>query len=116
MTRPREGDWRVELMERYKRVGHPRLGPLQVKVSLPFLRRLDAAAKSVGVNRSTFIRRAVAVQVATVLGVDVRTILVHSPSPKPWGFDRFPGSDIDDGTGITTWCTHPGCDGSHLLG
>jgi hypothetical protein len=114
MTRPREVDWREELMERYKRVGNPRLGPLQVKVSLPFLRYLDRAAQTMGVNRSTFIRRACAVQIAHVLHRPVREITAQCPSPKPWGFDKFPGKDIDHGADIEQWCPHPGCDGSHL--
>lgn len=101
-------------MERYKRVGNPRMGPLQVKVSLPFLRLMDEAARRMNVNRSTFIRRSVAVMIARVLDRDVHGILRYCPDPKPWGFNQFPGSAMDDGTGITMWCTHPGCDGSHL--
>lgn len=101
-------------MERYKRVGNPNLGPLQVKVALPFLRLMDEAAERVGANRSTFIRRAIAVQIASVLGRDVNGILRFCPEPKPWGFSAFPGKAMDDGTGIEAWCPHPGCDGSHL--
>lgn len=107
-------DWRDNLMQRYKRVGSPRLGPLQVKVSLPFLSMLDNAARTMGVNRSTFIRRACAVQMAAVLHKPVRSILAYSPSAKPWGFDKFPGKDVDLGMDIEHWCPHPGCDGSHL--
>ena len=102
-------------MERYKRVGNPTLGPLQVKVSLPFLKLMDEAAKRMNVNRSTFIRRAVAVQIAKVLDRDVYGILTYCPEAKPWGFDKFPGKKMDDGSGIQNWCTHPGCSGSHLL-
>jgi hypothetical protein len=114
MTLPRERDWREVLMERYKRVGNPRMGPLQVKVSLPFLQLMDEAAKRMNANRSTFIRRAVAVQIAHVLQRDVHGILRYCPDPKPWGFDGFPGSEMDDGTNIEQWCPHPGCRGSHL--
>lgn len=114
MTKPREGDWRTTVLERYKRKGNPSLGPLQVKVSLPFLALMDEAAKRLNVNRSTFIRRAVAVQIARVLDRDVHGILRYCPSPKPWEFNGFPGTDTDDGSGIHNWCTHPGCRGKHL--
>lgn len=101
-------------MERYKRKGNPNLGPLQVKVSLPFLGLMDEAAKRKNVNRSTFIRRAVAVQIAAALRRDVYSILRYCPEPKPWQFNGYPGKEMDDGRGIQQWCPHPGCDGSHL--
>lgn len=114
MTLPRERDWREVVIERYKRVGSPRLGPLQVKVSLPFLGLMDEAAQRMNANRSTFIRRSIAVQIAHVLGRDVNSILRYCPEPKRWGFTGFPGSVQDDGTNIELWCPHPGCSGSHL--
>lgn len=114
MTRPREGDWRDNVMKRYKRVGNPNLGPLQVKVSLPFLELMDAAAQRMNVNRATFQRRAIAIQIAHVLGRDVHGILRYCPSSKPWGFNGWPGTEMDDGQGIEHWCPHPGCNGQHL--
>jgi hypothetical protein len=114
LTLPRERDWREVVMERYQRKGNPRLGPLQVKVSLPFLGLMDEAAQRLNVNRSTLIRRAVAVQIAAVLGRDIAGVLRYCPNPKPWGFNGWPGEEMDDGTGIEHFCPHPGCDGSHL--
>lgn len=114
MTLPRERDWKEVLMERYKRVGNPRLGPLQIEVALPFLNLMDAAAQRMNVNRSTFIRRALAVQIAHVLQRDIGGILRYCPSAKPWAFKGFPGREMDDSAGIEMWCPHPGCNGSHL--
>lgn len=102
-------------MERYKRKGNKHLGPLQVKVSLDFLKILDEAAKRRNVNRATFIRRACAVQMASVLDRDLLLILRLGPSAKPWGNTGARNLDTsDDGDGIENWCTHPGCDGRHL--
>lgn len=102
-------------MERYRRKGNPRLGPLQVQVALPFLSLMDEAAKRIGVNRATFIRRALAVQIAAILGRDIHSVLRYSPSAKPWGVNHGSNKDTtDDGDGIEWFCPHPGCRGSHL--
>jgi hypothetical protein len=115
MSKP-QPDWRANIMERYSRKGHPRLGPLQVKVALPFLRLMDEAARRRGVNRSTFIRRSVAVQIAAALDRDLLLLLRLCPSAKPWGgqFELYTAEQVDEGERIEAWCPHPGCDGSHL--
>lgn len=96
----------------------------QVRVWWPFLRHLDAAALVKGVNRSTYIRRALVVAMAHDLAMDPRLIAFHTiaPDASMWKDPNRPkdsrgGKFIvsrDDGSGIETWCPHPGCDGSHL--
>lgn len=103
-------------MERYRRRGNPKLGPLQVKVALPFVRYLDAAAKAENVTRATFIRRACAVQMQRVLGGSISDYLNLCPSSKPYGTKGgvFTAEEFDMGDGIGHWCPHPGCDGTHI--
>lgn len=104
-----------------KRIGGPfgrDLRPLQFYATVEFVRFLDAAAKAKGVNRSSFVRRALAVAAAGVLGTDVRRILFESPCVKTASVEKAIGSTAgvrDDGSGIESWCPHPGCSGEHLL-
>lgn len=116
MTRPRERPWQEVVIERYRRKGNPKLGPLQVKVALPFVRYLDAAAKVENVTRATFIRRACAVQMQRVLGGSITQYLLLCPESKPYGTrgGLFDTNDFDTGQDIEQWCPHPGCDGSHI--
>ena len=114
MTLPRERDWREVILERYKRKGNPHLGPLQVKVALPFVRAMDAAAKKEDTTRATFIRRAVAVQLVRVLGGSVHDYLTLCPSSKRYGTAGSQGDGFDTGEDIGRWCPHPGCNGLHL--
>jgi hypothetical protein len=116
MTLPNRPDWRKVIMEKYARKGNPNLGPLQVEVRLQFVKILDEAARRQNVTRATFIRRSCAIQMARVLGLDVRTLLLMCPSVRPWR-DRSGPRPIDAhdlGEGIEQWCPHPECDGSHL--
>lgn len=120
-------DWQADVMERYvearKRHGFSSgrfrrdLHPLQFSCTKVYASYLTAAARKLGVNRSTFVRRALAVAMASVLEVDVREILYHSPKPRTFGPVREVGKDAgahDDGEGVEHWCPHPGCDGEHL--
>jgi hypothetical protein len=122
-------DWREVVMARYvdarKRNGFSSgrfrrdLHPLQFSCTKEYAAFLQAAAQQVNVNRSTFVRRALAVGMASVLKVDVRDILYHSPKPRPFGPIRQVGlgaGEHDMGDGIESWCPHPGCDGEHLRG
>jgi hypothetical protein len=93
------------------------LRPLQLTATLKYLRFIDAAARKLGVNRSTYIRRCCAVVTARVLDTDVRTILYESPKPGGYGEQRLrvvDGGMRDDGKDIAKWCSHPGCDGQHF--
>ena len=120
-------DWRTNALDRYVDARHKRgfstgrfrrdLHPLQFSCTTAFTAYLTAAAKRLGVNRSTFVRRALAVAMASVLEVDVREILYHSPKARPFGPIREVGKgagEHDDGDGIETWCPHPRCSGDHL--
>lgn len=96
----------------------------QVRIWWPFIRHLDAAALVKGVNRSTYIRRALAVAMAYDLDMDVRDLLQHTIHPDASRFrdpkrPRQRGKSAfaptrDDGVGIEKWCPHPGCDGTHI--
>jgi len=96
----------------------PDMRPLQFSCTVQFVKFVNAAAEQVGVNRSTFVRRALAVAAANVLGVSVRTILFESPAPRAWGAHPMPPQQAmglrDLGEGIEGWCPHPGCTGDHL--
>lgn len=97
----------------------------QVRVWWPFLRHLDAAALVKGVNRSTYIRRALVVAMAHDLQMDPRLIAFHTIHPDASRYrdpQRAKGEDRqkfigvrDDAVGIEKWCPHPGCDGAHVL-
>jgi hypothetical protein len=92
--------------------------PLQFACTRQFMVYVVAAAEAMGVNRSTYVRRVIAVHAAHVLGIDVRTILFESPKARAFGAgpmrrDLTMGAR-DDGDGIEGWCPHPGCEGDHL--
>lgn len=123
-------DWQERLLANYRAARKKRgfsdglfrkdQRPLQFSCTVAFVAFTRRAARAMGVNHSTFVRRALAVAAAGVLDEDVRDILYHSPTPKPW--ERAKGTPVgmgagerDDGTGIEQWCPHPHCDGHHLL-
>lgn len=96
----------------------PALKPLQFAATVPFMVFINAAAKVMGVNRSTYVRRVLSVHASQVLGVPVRTILYETPKPLDDAVQRLPKDQRrglrDLGEGIEQWCPHPGCDGDHL--
>lgn len=97
----------------------PHKRPMQIDCTLEFWNYIVAAAEKAGVRRSTFVRRAAAVQAAYILGIDVRMILFEAPSAKKWDNHYVPGEQAaglrDLGEGIEAWCPHPGCSGDHLV-
>jgi hypothetical protein len=93
------------------------LRPLQLTATIKFVRYADEAARTLNVNRSTFMRRAIAVAASKITGTDVFTILYESPAASGYGDQRMrvkTGGARDTGEGIGAWCPHPGCDGSHF--
>lgn len=117
--------WQTAAMENVKNrhKGADRKGQMYLAAYVwrPFTAYLDAAALTREVTRSGYLRRAVAVAVAHDLGIDVRTILLHSVDPVvTWSSARVHKPEggfapqRDHGVGIESWCPHPGCDGSHL--
>lgn len=96
----------------------PAMKPLQFAATTGFMVFVNGAAEKVGVNRSTYIRRALAVHTAHVLGIPVRLILMESPEVRAFGAQTSPQRQAlglhDNGEGIEDWCPHPGCDGTHL--
>ena len=125
-------DWQETLMERvatrldkpkvkehragavYESVFDERLQRLHLHVSVPFLFMLSKACKERGWNRSTYMRRALAVQIAKDLGVSVLDVLHRSPSEGLHGHVQRNRGGRDSGVGIETFCPHPGCTGEHL--
>lgn len=118
MSRTPERPWQEVILERYRARKPGSLGPLQVKVAVDYLTILNQACRVAGVERNTFIRRAVAVHAAAVLGVNPRSLLQHCPPPRQWGQSakRAGLDEVDTGEGLEKWCPHPGCDGAHLNG
>lgn len=94
----------------FNRIGHI----LNLTCDWDFVALMDAAAKVTGYNRSTFMRRAIAIQVAHVLKMPVHQVLWHSPAPGPYGGRQFYAGKRDHGEDIENWCPHPGCEGEHL--
>lgn len=82
-----------------------------------FMKAVDAAARRLGYDRSSYIRRVLALHVAHTLGYSLPALLHCCPEAKP---PKTPGVMFktaptpDDGTGIDMMCPHPGCDGEHL--
>lgn len=90
------------------------LSPLRFHADVDFIQMFDAAARTLNVNRSTYVRRAIAVQVSRHLGIPVSLVLWHSPCSGEYGKGQdYPG-ERDLGEGIQNFCPHPGCDGRHF--
>jgi hypothetical protein len=103
--------------KRAKTVFGRTLRPLQLTATLEFVAFVDRAAQRRDVNRSTYVRRTLAVAVARDLGVPVRVVLWESPKPGGFRNEKIrvrDGGERDEGQGIEDWCPHPGCDGAHL--
>jgi hypothetical protein len=83
-------------------------------MDLAFIRLIDRAAKKRDVNRSTYMRRAIAIQLAHDLGLNVYKVLWHSPAPGRHGRVQTDRGQRDRGDDIENWCPHPCCDGKHL--
>lgn len=74
----------------------------------PVLRgAVDKAAKSRGINRAGYIRRALAVLAAHDLGLDWRELVATGPAPMVYGrtaYSRdFPARLRDNGEGYGDW-------------
>lgn len=89
---------------------------MHIEVHVALLQWIEQACQRLNVNRSTFIRRSIAVQVASVLGIPIAEVIHNLQSPSiyhgPVQKDR---GGRDDGEGIEAFCPHPGCSGQHLI-
>lgn len=90
------------------------LMPLHFHADHAFVALIDSAAAQRDINRSSYVRRAIAAMVAHDLDLPIRDVLHHCPAPGPYRRMQYQRGQRDDGTGITLWCSHPHCDGSHL--
>jgi hypothetical protein len=95
------------------------LKPLQFACTVAFVVQVNRAAMKMGVNRSTYVRRAIAVVTAGVLDLDVRVLLSETPVAMAWGAPppapRLRQQGLrDTGEGIEAYCPHPGCTGEHF--
>jgi hypothetical protein len=95
------------------------LKPLQFACTVQFVVYVNHAAKAMGVNRSAYVRRALAVVTAGVLEMSVHDLLRETPIALPWGAGPLPPrlqakGMHDTGEGIDAYCPHPGCTGGHL--
>ena len=75
---------------------------------------LDTAARATHLNRSTFVRRAVAVQIAHTLSLPMSQVLAASPAQGEYARVQTHRGGSDTGAGIEHFCPHPGCSGAHL--
>lgn len=90
------------------------LSPTRVHLDLAFVGLIDRAARTRDVNRSSYMRRAIAMMIAHDLGMDIRDVLWHSPAIGRHGKHQTNRGKRDRGEGIESWCAHPGCEGKHL--
>ncbi len=104
----------TEILKQKRRHKGDYLGPLQLRVSLPWLKIADMAADRRGLNRTSYVRRALSVHMAGDLGLPVHPILALLTPPRGRNDSTRKEKTFDDGTGIEDWCPHPGCDGAHL--
>jgi hypothetical protein len=99
---PYRGAFRHELM------------PLHIHCAREFVGLIEKAARLRDVNRSSYIRRSIAVLLAHDLNMPITDVLYHSPAIGPHGRHQWRRGERDQGEGINQWCPHPGCDGHHL--
>jgi hypothetical protein len=90
------------------------LNRLHLHLDLVFIRLLDRAAKVKDVNRSSYIRRSIAVMIAHDLGLTIQEVLIHSPAIGRYGQHQTNRGRRDRSQDIEHWCPHPGCDGKHF--
>lgn len=90
------------------------LNRLHLHLDIVFIRLLDRAARKRDVNRSSYIRRALAVMIAHDLRLPIREVLYHSPAIGRYGQVQTNRGKRDRAQDIEDWCPHPGCDGKHL--
>lgn len=88
--------------------------PLHFHCAREFIGFIDKAARKRDVNRSSYVRRAIAVAIAHDLGMNIRDLLYHSPAIGAFGKHQYYRGHRDTAEGIEQWCPHPGCEGEHL--
>lgn len=122
-TKP-ERPWQDVLLEKHAererkkgRVTSGVLPRMQFNAMPAFTRAVDAAARTRNYDRSTYIRRVLALHVARDLGFPLKVLLAACPVPKiprVTGYAMENSNGHDEGEGIDKLCPHPGCDGQHL--
>lgn len=91
------------------------LNRTHLHLDLAFIRLLDRACQKRDVNRSSYMRRAIAVQIAHDLGMSIQSVLWHSPSVGRYRSHQINKGKRDRAEGIEQWCPHPGCGGKHFI-
>lgn len=117
-------DWQTELLRRVaerprdrSRVSR-RYGAV-LNLGAALWAALDAACEQVDLNRSAYVRNALAVQIAHHRNLKAADLMATTPMSTGWeryawrasGVDNWPK---DDGGHLHLFCPHPGCDGAHL--
>jgi hypothetical protein len=98
---------------RYKSV-FPGLTRTHLFMPVSFFALIEQACQQRDVNRSTYMRRAIALTLAHDLNLPIHDVLSNSPAPGPYRSKQFNRGQSDDGADIESWCPHPGCQGEHL--
>lgn len=91
------------------------LNRLHLHLDTVFIALLDRAARKRNVNRSSYMRRALAVLISHDLGIPVEQVLHHSPAQGRYGGVQDRRGQRDHAEGIEQWCPHPGCAGKHFV-
>ena len=104
-------DWQNRVLEQVKeryrhhvRFQHGRrLVSNTIDLSPEFLAHLHEACRRRDINRASYMRRALACQVAADLDLDWRTLVTDNPRPGPWGSRPNNPRRYDDGKGFGDW-------------
>lgn len=88
---------------------------LNVLMGIDLYKALFTASRARDVALSSYCRRAMIAMLAKDLDMPALDLAKDAPACRVFGQSYFPPGDRDDGRGMETWCSHPGCDGEHLL-
>ena len=120
-------DWRDEVMkairkpERIAPSGRNRSNRFLMQAHVPpaFIYLLDKVTREMNYSQASWLRRAVAVQLASQNDIPLSEILSTTTQVRQRGKGgrsqpRYPDPGHDDMTEIGVFCPHPGCDGAHF--
>lgn len=91
------------------------LNRTHLHMDMAFVHLIDLAAKKRDVNRSSYMRRAIALLLAHDLGLPIKDVLWRSPAIGRYGKHQTNKGKRDRAEDIRGWCPHPGCTGKHLV-
>lgn len=116
-------DWKRNVMEAVRKPealalkkGDKNKFILQGHAPPSFIYLLDKVLNTLDYAQSSYLRRSIAVQLSSHLGIPLSEIMQDTSQVRRRGtpLPRYPDPGYDDLTEIHLFCPHPGCDGSHF--